>query len=218
MESLLILLAIVGLQVGAAWFKKRMGQRREPPSSETFESDADDDGERTSDDASESLQDLIRKFREEQAKTLDSPEEFSEEPLPEGEEPLPEWNPPVREEPLDEPAKPFARAETDKKAADEKIFQDRFPAESESPCLPFPEKNALGREVSAKPCGEREIGAVEKGGTLADVPSRANRPDFAFSRENARKGFLWACVLENPRFKRRTPAFNCRSWESTSSK
>ena len=165
MESLLILLAIVGLQVGAAWFKKRMGQRREPPSSETFESDADDDGERTSDDASESLQDLIRKFREEQAKTLDPPEEFSEEPLPEGEEPLPEWNPPVREEPLDEPAKPFARAETDKKAADEKIFQDRFPAESESPCLPFPEKNSLGREASAKPCDGMEIGAVEKGGT-----------------------------------------------------
>lgn len=217
MESLLILLAIVGLQVGAAWFKKRMGQRRDPPPFETFERD-DDEGERSSSesDASDSLQDLIRKFREEQAKTLDSPEELSEEPLPEGgEEPLPEWNPPMREEPLDLPPKPFVRAESEEKAADGNVFQDRFPAETESPCLPFPEKNALERDKSDD---ESENGYSEEIGAAAEVPLSANRPNFAFSRENARKGFLWACVLENPRFRRRAPMLNCRRWESASSK
>ena len=110
MESLLILLAIVALQVGAAWLKKRVGKSKNPslPEDESPEEYLDEREERNDSpsdaETSDSLQDLIRKFREEQAKALDDSEgtaeetlsEYVDEPIPEElPKPEPSWSLPV---------------------------------------------------------------------------------------------------------------------------
>ncbi len=198
MESLLILLAIVALQVGAAWLKKRVGESKnlsepenEPPE-EYLDEREEESGSPSDAETSDSLQDLIRKFREEQAKTLDTLEERSEETPPQYadesvSEELPEPEP-VLSPRLSEPI--------EKESAPEKVFEDRFPSVAESNCVPFPEKKAEAEQVS--PSVEPEFERSLK-------PSVIRTTKFEFSRENARKGFLWARVLEDPRFKRRSP-------------
>ncbi len=192
MESLLILLAIVALQVGAAWFKKRI-EGSKNPSVPTDESPEEylDEGEENHDAPSDaetpdSLQDLIRKFREEQAKTMDVPENGDEESPPEPEPVL---------------ASPRSSEPIEKETVSPKVFEDSFPSVAELNCVPFPEKKT---EVEPEPVSAFAMPTEnpEAGPRLNPTPVRA---DFEFSRENARKGFLWARVLEDPRFKRRSP-------------
>ncbi len=199
MESLLILLAIVALQVGAAWLKKRVGESKnlsepenEPPE-EYLDEREEENGSPSDAETSDSLQDLIRKFREEQAKTLDDSEGNFEESSPEyADESVPEELP----EPEPVLVAPRSSKPVEKESASEKVFEDRFPSVAESSCLPFPEKKAEAEQVS--PSVEPEFERSLK-------PSVIRATKFEFSKENARKGFLWARVLEDPRFKRRFP-------------
>lgn len=206
MESLLILLAIVALQVGAAWLKKRVGESKNlslpEETSEEYRDEREEENDSPSDaETSDSLQDLIRKFREEQAKTLDDSEGNFEETSPGY------FDVPVPEElPKPEPVlvSPRSSEPVEKESVSKKIFEDRFPSVAESTCLPFPEKHVETEQlstpaVSAEPEFERHL----KSATV--------RTNFEFSKENARKGFLWARVLEDPRFKRRSPMpLSCR--------
>lgn len=201
MESLLILLAIVALQVGAAWLKKRVGENKnpslpenEPP--EEYLDEREEENDSPSDaETSDSLQDLIRKFREEQAKTLDDFEGTSEETSPEyADEPVSEELP----EPEPVLVSPRPSESVEKEHASERVFEDRFPSVAESTCLPFPEKKAETEQVSSSTASA----APELERRLKPASVRAK---FEFSKENARKGFLWARVLEDPRFKRRFP-------------
>lgn len=201
MESLLILLAIVALQVGAAWLKKRVGESKnsslpEEESSEEYLDEREEENGSPSDaETSDSLQDLIRKFREEQAKTLEDFEGNSEESSTEyADDPVPEELP----EPEPVLASPRTIQPVEKERASEKVFEDRFPSATESNCVPFPEKKADIEPLSVSSASAEP----ELGQSLKPVAVRAN---FEFSKENARRGFLWARVLEDPRFKRRSP-------------
>lgn len=200
MESILILLAIVALQVGAAWLKTHTGERRKTSvpaeeSPEEYLDESEEKGEPSDAETSDSLQDLIRKFREEQAKTLDDFEEHTEATPPQyAGEPVSEEGP--EPEPVLASPRPFKPVE--KESASEKVFEDRFPSVAESNCLPFPEKKADSEPLSVATAPVEP----ELGHGLKPAETRA---DFEFSKENARKGFLWARVLEDPRFKRRSP-------------
>lgn len=202
MESLLILLAIVALQVGAAWLKKRVGKSKNPslPEDESPEEYLDEREERNDSpsdaETSDSLQDLIRKFREEQAKALDDSEGTAEEtPSEYVDEPIPEELP--KPEPILVSPRPSESVE--KEHASERVFEDRFPSVAESTCLPFPEKKAETEPSSAS------TASVDKPEFERKLKPATVRTKFEFSKENARKGFLWARVLEDPRFKRRFP-------------
>ncbi len=202
MESLLILLAIVALQVGASWLKKRVGESKNfsPPEDnppEEYPEEREEENDSPADaETSGSLQDLIRKFREEQAKTLDDSEGRFEETSPEyADDSVPEDLP----EPEPVLAASLPPEPIEKESVPEKVFEDRFPGVAESTCLPFPEKNAENEQSSAF---TDSAGKPEFGRHLKPLTVRTN---FEFSKENARKGFLWARVLEDPRFKRRSP-------------
>lgn len=207
MESLLILLAIVALQVGAAWLKKRVGESKNPSVSENEPPEEYDEREEENDspsdaETSDSLQDLIRKFREEQAKTLDDSEENSEEmPSEYSDDPVPE----VLPEPEPVLVSPRSSEPIEKENVSGKVFEDRFPSVAESTCLPFPEKKAETEPFSPS------AASADKPEFERHLKSATVRTNFEFSKENARKGFLWARVLEDPRFKRRSPMpLSCR--------
>lgn len=202
MESLLILLAIVALQVGAAWLKKRVGESKnsslpedESPE-EYFDEREEENGSPSDEETSDSLQDLIRKFREEQAKTLEdfngnseeSSSEYADDPVPEE---LPEPEPVL--------ASPRTIQSVEKESVPEKVFENRFPSVAESTCLPFPEKKAETEQFSPS------AASADKPEFERHLKPATVRTNFEFSKENARKGFLWARVLEDPRFKRCSP-------------
>ncbi len=184
MESLLILLAIVGLEAVAAWVKKRSARHNVPEDlpdddRETFDSDADPEAssEEVS-DAPPSLQDLIRKFREEQAK-LDGEGLPEEESLQEEEE-LPE----------------------------EDVLE--IPEEKPEPQGAIPQNEPLAAKWNAEPPAEpvpavRTEMLVEDGLTAPQKIQTNFNPGLEFNRREAAKGILWAKVLEDPRYKRRSP-------------
>lgn len=200
MESLLILLAIVGLEALASWFKKRSQKRNGKPLEypqeslpeehsewEGEEEDFPEDGPYEEEEDSfegetpQPLQDLIRKFHEEQAKLSgDSPRE-------------------------DAPPDPFSPGVHSEKQEAQIPERESFgkaegfgeePVAEEKPWLAEPA--LLHRE------------SVSAAGKSASLPKTSlsvskKRPAFSFNRREAAKGFLWAKVLDDPRFKRRSP-------------
>ncbi len=205
MESLLILLAIIALQYGAEWLKKRAQKKRENPTDdEEYSEDESAESEEAPSGPSPSLEDLIRKFQEEQAKNgnaeetentpeededLEEDEDFEDDEDLDGEpaeEPLPEYSAkPVfeKKEPLPEP--PHVQALTPAASLKTEARDDAAKP------LPEPEKK-ISANVPPK------FSAVKK------MPLDG-RPNFEFSMREARKGFLWAKVLDDPRFRRRSP-------------
>ena len=191
MEGLVFLIAIVALQVGAAWLKKRGDAHRRnqlpPDSSERNEYGADDDDEEYSPEdedvpsgTPDSLRELIRKFREEQEKrSIDPPEVIRQKKMesPESDEPEVVIKP--AEAPKAVPANPYA------------AYAALSPVAGE---LTSPiEKDA----IAASSIGVDAVPAS----SVATLPFRR----FEFNQKEARRGILWAKVLDDPRFRRRNP-------------
>lgn len=181
MESLLILLAIVGLEAVAAWVKKRGTQNKVPkdlPDEDPEIFDPEADSETSSEevfDAPPSLQDLIRKFHEEQTK-LDG-EDLSEEDLPEEE---------VAEIPDATPEPQSVIPQKEPFTATWNVSQGENPV---GELVPEVQTESAVDAVSDKP---------------QSIQSNA-APILTFNRREAAKGILWARVLEDPRYKRRSP-------------
>lgn len=197
MEGLLFFLVIVALQVGATWIKKRAEQKSRPvpPPEQEYDDESeygnDEDDFPDEDDMEpeedlpptppDPLQELIRKFREEQAKQNGEilPEPESPKVLTE-QESIPEEIPAVSPQATETPP-----------------LQNRF------------QEAARIYTSSDVPEASDEISRAE----IADTDySREQTPEpkFAFSIREARKGFLWANVLNDPRFKRPFAGFRFR--------
>ena len=189
MEGLLFFLVIVALQVGATWIKKRAEQKSRPvpPPEQEYGDESeygnDEDDFPDEDDMEpeedlpptppDPLQELIRKFREEQAKQAGNiapqPQKVVKKP-----EPIPEPKP-AEEIPVPNPFQNAAKLYAEESPVEIAHFNDN--------------SEALETKI---PTSQKEI------------------PKFAFNRQEARKGFLWANVLNDPRFKRPFAGFRFR--------
>lgn len=223
METILILVGLVLLQAVPGWLKKRAVKKRaeaqrvsRPDSGYPVGKDESSDASSKSHDP---LQDLIRKFNEEQKKR------FSEEDLgvpaeesqkesggEEAEEEFPDEEdlPP---EPLEEglPAKPVF--EERKKIVEVK---KRFETASfEGLSRPVPAPSLVVEPANKAPVlhVEDELEKIHSAAwkdEIGTAPKSVNNepqwsPVLSLNIKEARKGFLWAKVLEDPRFKRRSP-------------
>lgn len=189
---IVVMLVIAGFKAGTAWLGKHLHKNSDSNPAPEEELEPEDESKEESSEASQqSLQDLIRKFREEQAKTL--PEETVEDESDDDEE-IPEEIPeaPVLEERRDVledfEEVPDAVSEQPRMSAWEAHLQ-KLSAESE--------------EQKAESVEAPDVSLFE----IAEptVPTVRGRPRLDFSKREARKGFLWAQVLDNPRFRRRSP-------------
>ncbi len=208
MESLLILLAIVGLEALASWFKKRAQKRNAAPierrrlpedeyRGEECGSDADDFDEE--DDGSDD-------FDEEDEDVSDDEGDFGEDEFP-GNPPQPlqdlirkfqEEQAKLSEKRQKEsfpPTSPPVFAETRAKETSE---QNLFPASPDS-FVPKPNPEKPRKEIASDDTVRNVFPSPPQ-----NVGSKKS-PAFAFNRREAAKGFLWANVLDAPRFKRRSP-------------
>ena len=203
MESLLILLAIIALQYGAEWLKRRAREKRENPADdEEYSEDESAESEEAPSGPSPSLEDLIRKFQEEQAKNGNA-----EETVPEEDEDLEEDEDFEDDEDLDrEPAE-----EPLPEYSAKPVFEKKEPLPEPPPVqalTPAASLKTEARDDAAKPLlePEKKISAnvPPKVSAVKTMPLDG-RPNFEFSMREARKGFLWAKVLDDPRFRRRSP-------------
>jgi hypothetical protein len=202
-ESLLILLAIIALQYGAEWLKKRAQKKRENPTDdEEYSENESAESEEAPSGPSPSLEDLIRKFQEEQAKNGNA-----EETVPEEDEDLEEDEDFEDDEDLDrEPAE-----EPLPEYSAKPVFEKKEPLPEPSPVqalTPAASLKTEARDDAAKPLPEPEkkisANVPPKVSAVKTMPLDG-RPNFEFSMREARKGFLWAKVLDDPRFRRRSP-------------
>lgn len=184
-----IMVMVAGIKALIGWVENRAkgGQNSRPAEFEDYEPEEDESVE-SSEDSQQSLQDLIRKFQEEQAKTLSEPvEDSTEEPAEELPEDLPEA--PVR----------------------------NFSEEVSAPVLEVPSEpprrmsawEAHLQKISAEPePPEVDLSAAEDVSAfeIADeTPAPRRKSGLEFSKREARKGILWSQVLNDPRYRRRSP-------------
>ncbi|MCK9181922.1 MAG: hypothetical protein M0P13_03450 [Fibrobacteraceae bacterium] len=225
METILILVGLVLLQAVPGWLKKRAEKKRAEAQRVSRPDTSYPVGKNETSEASseshDSLQDLIRKFNEEQKKR------FSDEDLPPGgsaeesgkesggeeaEEDLPdeEGFPP---EPLEEdlPAKPVFE-EKKKNVEVKKHFET---ASFEGSSRPAPAPSLMVEPANKAPVlhVEDELEKIHSAAWKDEIGrapksvdgATQGRPVLSLNIKEARKGFLWAKVLDDPRFKRRSP-------------
>ena len=224
MESLLILVGIIALQIGAAWLKQR-GKRNSTPHRENenehdlppdFEAEkySDDDDDENSDveiNTPESLQELIRRFRAEQTKLdgegndIDIQVSSTTTTTSNGETKTESYTKTYSTK----ADKPETKAETN--SAPENSSAEVFTAKAPEPET-FTKQN-FDYSTDFESESDFEIQDETTAAEISDSDlqsAHVSHSKIAFNPKEARKGFIWASILENPRFRRPISAYRMR--------
>ncbi|MBP5247402.1 MAG: hypothetical protein J6Z31_06035 [Fibrobacter sp.] len=179
MENLVTVLITLAIIAYSAYRKsKRQGHNEPlPPDTSWEQDDVEEDVSEEAPPVPDPLQDLIRKFREEQAKTAQG-----------------DASPKVV------PSKKIVEA-------DQKTFEHQS-KRIESSYAPKKDFTRISKNEEVKPVfvpmPEPEVSSFKLEETLPQTPLQ-RKSNFDLNIKDARKGFLWAKVLDDPRFKRRSP-------------
>ena len=200
MENVIGLLITIAIVAYSAHRKAK--QLRQNPPQQNLPQDASwqsEEPETSSPQTPDPVQDLIRKFKEEQAKTMrgEASAPAPQKKIVQAEQKTLSDEIPVAHKNFEHQAKRFESAPTSqapehREYAPKKDFTRVTRPEFEEAKSVFDEKFLeLETEIS-------EPKRLVK-------PSASHHSKFNMDIKDARKGFLWAKVLEDPRFKRRSP-------------
>lgn len=210
MENVIGLLITIAIVAYSAHRKAKQLRQNPPqqnlPQDESWQSEeSDEEWEEDSEEGKVSpqtpdpLQDLIRKFKEEQAKAMrgEDAAPASQRKIVQAEQKTLSDEIPAAHKNFEHQAKRFESASTSQapehtEYAPKKDFTRVTRPEFEEAKSVFDEKSLeLEAEISEP---KRSV-----------KPSASHHSKFNMDIKDARKGFLWAKVLEDPRFKRRSP-------------
>lgn len=200
MENVIGLLITIAIVAYSAHRKAK--QLRQDPPQQNLPQDASwqsEEPETSSPQTPEPLQDLIRKFKEEQAKAMrgEASAPAPQKKIVQAEQKTLSDEIPAAHKNFEHQAKRFESAPTSQapehtEYAPKKDFTRVTRPEFEEAKSVFEEKSL---ELEAEISEPKRL--VE--------PSASHHSKFNMDIKDARKGFLWAKVLEDPRFKRRSP-------------
>lgn len=223
MENLIGLLITIAIVAYSAHRKAKQLRQNPPPadssrrasweSEESEETDEEwdenseedlEDEEETSPQTPDPLQDLIRKFKEEQAKAMRG--EVSSAPAPqkkiiEAEQKTLSSEIPSGHREFEHKAKHFESAPAPKAPAHSYAPKKDF---TQVPAQEFEEAKSVFA-AKLKPALKDPNADVSANEISSEPKHSKHSSNLDLNIKEARKGFLWAKVLDDPRFKRRSP-------------
>ena len=200
MENVIGLLITIAIVAYSAHRKAK--QLRQDPPQQNLPQDASwqsEEPETSSPQTPEPLQDLIRKFKEEQAKAMrgEASAPAPQKKIVQAEQKTLSDEIPAAHKNFEHQAKRFESAPTSQAPE-----HTEYAPKKDFTRVTRPEFEEAKSVFDEKPLElEAEISEPKR---LVE-PSASHHSKFNMDIKDARKGFLWAKVLEDPRFKRRSP-------------